>query len=431
MIFQPQSVDSSWDTWIYYNDNQYFLYYLVSSEKCWNGFGVATSLDCINWRDYGQVLFASDKMINYLGTGSTWKSPNYDNDKLFFCNYSEWREVNSRSEQIIMFAKSYDLIHWYKIEPEIFFRSDNRYYTSYEDEQGRWDCIFTLPKKGAGYYGYFTAKVKGAIGFGYAESDDGIHWKALKPPILDFGKYKINEEVEVGAIYEHNSKYYCLLGAAKNKCGMCVVTSDNPGGPFKSMNKNFELLSNNNYMNAYFMRFFQTPEGLFVNHHAITRIKNKNGHVMTYLAPIKRVIFDNEGILWLVWWNQNENLKGEQFLYLPTVDQKSFIFEAKGTDEAMISLVLENNSKLNIRIHKNGVIEYIYFNVNEESTDETCKKNILFSDKYSIKLLVHNDLTELYIDDYFITCYTLKNEFVSISTNSNVTNICSWILYKQ
>src|SRR5207244_400189 len=56
MIFKSEMVSKTWDTWMYYQDGTYYLYYLTSEIGAGDGFGVATSLDAITWHDYGRVL---------------------------------------------------------------------------------------------------------------------------------------------------------------------------------------------------------------------------------------------------------------------------------------------------------------------------------------------------------------------------------------
>ena len=47
MIFNSKKYNATWDTWMYYHDNTFYLYYLITENSPGEGFGVATSKDGI------------------------------------------------------------------------------------------------------------------------------------------------------------------------------------------------------------------------------------------------------------------------------------------------------------------------------------------------------------------------------------------------
>jgi len=49
MVFKSDTVTAQWDTWCFYHDGTYYLYYLVT-EKTGEGFCVASSKDGANWK---------------------------------------------------------------------------------------------------------------------------------------------------------------------------------------------------------------------------------------------------------------------------------------------------------------------------------------------------------------------------------------------
>ncbi|MGM9813804.1 MAG: hypothetical protein ACI32C_02750 [Candidatus Enteromonas sp.] len=70
-MFSPsECVHTHWDTWLYYENETYYLYYLSEWDGCWRGFGVATSKDGATFEDHGLALTASENMVNFFGTGS-------------------------------------------------------------------------------------------------------------------------------------------------------------------------------------------------------------------------------------------------------------------------------------------------------------------------------------------------------------------------
>ncbi len=116
MFFKSKGVDAHWDTWMFYHEGTFYLFYLITEYSPGEGFGLATSPDGVTWTDHGWAIKASDKMVTYLGTGAVWKSPDFDSSGRFICNYSEWRvEEDGRQTQNIFFAWSEDLMNWTKV----------------------------------------------------------------------------------------------------------------------------------------------------------------------------------------------------------------------------------------------------------------------------------------------------------------------------
>ena len=225
----------------------------ITSQTRANGgdnISLAISPDGVHWRERGRVLSKAEG-VTWMGTGSTWKSPNFKKDRKFFMNFSEWRGPR----QTIFFAESTDLLHWTRLGNEYEFQQDPRWYK----EKGRWDCIYTVARPGKGLFGYWTATPKAKGRFGFGQTLDGVTWEALEPPATPGV-----EEGEVGAVEKIGEKYYMMFGTGGI---MVTLTADRPEGPFTPARKNFNLLSGH----TYFSRFFPSPDGLLVNHHAIAR----------------------------------------------------------------------------------------------------------------------------------------------------------------
>ncbi len=275
-----------WDTWLYLHKGTYYLYYLAKAGPRWNNISMATSPDGVHWTEHGRIL-AKARGVTWMGTGSTWRSPNFAKDGKYQLNFSEWRGPR----QTIFFAESTDLLNWTRLGKELEFVQDERWY----EPRGRWDCIWTLPRPGGGFYGYWTATPKAGTGgrFGFGETLDGLRWKALAPP-----KVHGVGGGEVGAIEKIGRKYYMMFG---HHPVMETLVADSPKGPFHVAKKNRVLLSGH----TYFSRFLKTPGGVLVNHHAIAR----SGPV--YLSPLKLAVLDRAGTLRLAWWPGNEAMKHE------------------------------------------------------------------------------------------------------------------------
>ncbi|MFH1922627.1 MAG: LamG-like jellyroll fold domain-containing protein [Planctomycetota bacterium] len=177
MFYRPRSRQTGrmWDTWLYLHEGTYYLYYLANRQARWDNVSLATSPDGVHWQERGPVLSKRDDAV-WMGTGSTWRSPNHPTDGKFFLNFSEWRGPR----QTIFFAESSDLAQWKRLGDQYEFKQDTRWY----ELNGRWDCIYTIPRPGGGLYGYWTATPKPETGgrFGFGQTLDGVTWEALPPP---------------------------------------------------------------------------------------------------------------------------------------------------------------------------------------------------------------------------------------------------------
>jgi hypothetical protein len=298
MFFRARTTGGQWDTWLYEHEGTYYLYILAGPGGKWHGIGMATSADGVHWKELGMVLHKAQG-VTWLGTGSTWKSPNYDKDKKFFLNFSEWRGPR----QTIFFAESTNLTEWKRLGDDREFKQDERWY----QPNGRWDCIYAIPRPGGGLYGYWTATPKPETGgrFGFGQTLDGTRWESLAPP-----KVEGAGEGEAGAVEKLGDRYYMMFGTGGK---MVTLVAERPQGPFVAAKKNIVLLAGN----TYFSRFFPTRDGMLVNHHSM-------GQGGVYFAPLKRAAVDGEGTLRLAWWEGNEKLKHEAIeVEMPPSDPKT------------------------------------------------------------------------------------------------------------
>jgi len=299
MIYRPGDILFI-DTWHFYHDGTWYLYALKSDT--WgvsDGFNVSTSKDGVHWEYSGRGIDWSEGTW-WFGSGAIWKSPFFEKDGRFLCNFSE--QPISMTPENICFGESRDLVNWKRLD--LTFQADERWYIKSHSGEGRWDCIYAMPRSGGGYYGYWTATPRDFVGFGFGETDDGLHWKALPPPELDWGSHTPPELVEIGAVEKIGDHYYAMVGSNDY---MVTFIADAPQGPFRASEKNFDLLKGD----CYFTRFFPTPEGLLANYYLRGRIVREHAHgQVNYVAPIKRAMVDEEGTLRLGWWEGNNALKG-------------------------------------------------------------------------------------------------------------------------
>ncbi len=278
----PHRVGEAWDTWIYWHEGIYHMYYIAGLPGQWDAHEIAVSRDGVHW-DYHGIAVKPRPNTQWIGTGHIWKSPTFDQNGLWILNYSEW--VGDRQD--IMFATSPDLLHWTKVEESLRFVQDSRWYK----QKGRWDCIDVVEGEDGWLYGYFTADPDPAkvnyshCGFGFARTKDGLRWEALPPVPGDMNG-------EFGGIQKIGARYYITLSEGR------IGVGDSPKGPFVGQKKNHNVFGGS----IYFPRFFHTaPGGVLMNHFF------SGGPI--YAAPLKAVNVDDEGTLRLVWWPGNEKLK--------------------------------------------------------------------------------------------------------------------------
>ncbi|NQU22123.1 MAG: hypothetical protein HQ567_12640 [Candidatus Nealsonbacteria bacterium] len=395
-----------WDTWLYLHEGTYYLYYLANAGRRWDNVSMAVSSDGVHWKEKGRVQYKRPE-ATWMGTGSTWKSPNHQADGKFIMNFSEW----TGPRQTIFFAESTDLLNWKRLPDEYEFQQDTRWY----EPNGRWDCIYTIPRPGGGLYGYWTATPKKETGgrFGFGETLDGAHWKALPPPVVHGAGGG-----EAGAVEKIGEKFYMMFGTGGK---MVTLVADRPQGPFHAAKKNFHLLSGH----TYFSRFFPTPDGVLVNHHAIA------GTV--YFSPLKSTVIDDEGTLRLGWWKGNEKLKHEPAevkLPAPARSDDSPIATLQNTFDADRGIILEGTIALpstddstrrglyvecepgngvGILIAANGAVELgtMKSDATQFKVVKAVDREMQFGRPARFRLLLKYSLIEFYLDDVLIECYSL------------------------
>ncbi len=359
-----------WDNWLFFHNGKHYLFYLSGEPEKkifnlygkatydngvyknaflfnilaigymtrWNGIGIATSSDGVNWKEHGFIINKKDKDVVWMGSGHTWASPDFKNDGKFFMNFSEWRG----DRQTIFFAESTDLLNWDRLSDNYEFKQDPKYYI----EDGRWDCIYAIDKTDRGFYGYWTAapKPQNRLGFGFGESIDGVNWKALPSPEINWDDkyskptFSYGSNMEVGAVEKIGEKYYALVHVGEWAMGTLV--SERPNGPFRPAQKNYYILGQSN---TCFTRFYRSPESLLISHYAWDQSFQN-----IYFAPLKTPIVDSEGTLRLGWWKGNEKIKGRKLKF--NIKEKSNtdskIFMAKDVYNTKDGIILEGTMDL-------------------------------------------------------------------------------------
>ena len=317
MIFLPKQA-IMWDTWILYYHDTFYLFYLSqelnSPDSRWTGYSLATSTDGIHWSEKGCVY----RDPRGIGSGYVYQSPSFHRDGKFLM------QITRSGNRALSFAESTDLLHWTELGEKFDFSRDLRWYSP----DGRWDMMHVIERPGGGCYGYWTADPIGAVGFGFGESDDGIRWKALPPPVIDWGEVDVpmSKYIEVTSVDKIGDRYYALLhtlGYMGDGNGAYVLVADNPAGPFRADAKAYRFFSTNSgpdLSGMWCCTCCHTPSGVLVTNHQITHAGGKDhaNHGAVWLpsdarifhAPLKRAIVgDDEGHLRLGYWEGNDKLR--------------------------------------------------------------------------------------------------------------------------
>jgi len=431
-----------WDTWLYQSNEQYYLFYLAQSQPdaSWDNISLAISEDGVHWDEHGVILSKKEDAV-WMGTGSTWISPDFEKDGKFYINFSEWRGI----QQTIFFGESKDLIHWDRLGDEFEFCPDTSWYNSEEEGNSRWDCIFTVPSDDGALWGYWTASPSQHHGVGFGRSSDGITWESLKPPLLD---PPLDIACEHGGVARVGDKYYHMLGIGG---GMYTYVSDNPMGPLRRSNKNPGILTagDNNSDGArytYFARFFPHTEGLLVNHHSIDRNKE------VYFGLLKRALFDDDGTFRLGWWEGNDKLKNEREKVTCALGSSSlnvnpinrdfdigqgFVVEAKITfpdrSGQLCGLYIQtcDEGGTAIIVDHRGVTSFGSINPDGLNfcPNSTVDRECLFGSDALLRLVMKRDLLEFYLDDVLMQCYSLpKMPTGKMGAIGEITDIVGWVL---
>jgi predicted GH43/DUF377 family glycosyl hydrolase len=436
-FYTPQRVGQLWDTWLYFYKGQYYQYYLAGKGGKWDSFELMTSKDGVNWQQFGRIL-EPRKGTTWMGTGHIIEAPGFENHSKWIMNYSEW----FGEKQDIMFATSDDLVHWNKVSESLRFVQDPRWY----HPKGRWDCIDCIKREDGSYYGYFTAdpiqeKFNHEVcGFGFAKSTDGIQWIAL-PPVEG------NITGELGGIQKIGDKYYITVSEGR------IAVSDKPEGPFLTQKKNPNMFGKG--CDIYFPRFFHNPpsdktlngNGVLVNHFY-------TGSETIFSSPLKAVEIDQEGILRLKWWQQNELLKERKFNLLSEHKsgstglihffKQTFDTDKVGVIESEINLVNDDHEKSPAGFYfeansDSGYVilfnkrETVFGTLNSDGTNlkisVRISRDINFTDKSSVRLVFKRDMMEAYLNDYLVMLKRMKWTGKSgvVERIKNLNHIKAWV----
>ncbi len=441
-----------WDSWVLHKKGVYYLYYLSQLGHYWDGISLATSTDGVHWKEHGELIHKADDAVWLGGLASFWKIEIMGPDGLpqekYITNFSEWRgPKRTIGQQTIFFAESKDLINWKRLVDKLGnkyeLKPDPRWYKVNKGVKSRWDGMCIVDRSGGGYYGYMTASPNqpnlplaedgSTLAFGMAQSSDGLHWKAIEPPVIKWGdklKVKTTTEVpavvfraiSVGDVEKIKGRYY-LLNTSSG-----VLVADKATGPFRPQAKNMALIPERDHQGNRFPRFFRSPHGLLCVHHTLIT----GG---AYFAPMKRAVVDKEGILRLAYWEGNDKLKAKSIeLNMPEEKISSSLQPIMFTNnfDTKKGVILEGEVKVPSSIDprpagvaikcKNGEVIAIlvgakgvtYMGALKDDFSGFKRKGYFdretrFGKTAKFKLLLRGGLAEFYLDNILMQSYQLPD----------------------
>jgi hypothetical protein len=435
MFYKAQTIPNQWDPWMIYHNGTHYLYSLVWSGGTYIGVDLATSTDGVHWTEVGPVIRKRDD-ATWLGSGEVWRSPDFEKDGKFIMNFSQ--HINGEPSQSIWFAESTDLVHWTPLGPEKRFQCDPQWY-----RPDRWDMINAVPRPGGGYYGYWTAAPKGFDGFGFGESLDGLTWRALEAPKIDWGDRPkpfaaITEALGAGHI---GDKWYVLLATvgppadgqpwyASKDIGVRCLVADRPDGPFRPQARNYNFSVPNT--DSYTHRFYRTgraEDGVLIYHMSLAGVPPgemvHGGSATVYFPPLKQALVDADGNLRMGWWKGNDKLKQQEIAIQAAAPGTSPVAMLGNRFELTDGLVLEgdldvptvadaNNPGLFIEqeggvgtalvIRPGGALECgpMAGDRSGFAPERRTDRELALTGKQHFRVLLKHKLVEFYLNDVFI-----------------------------
>jgi len=183
---------------------------------------------------------------------------------------------------------------------------------------------------------------------------------------------------------------------------------------------------------SYFARFFNSPEGMLVHHHSMTKADE------VYFAPLKAVAVDEEGTLRLKWWVGNESLKDgqarrippqlengphSQFLSETMHPDPGFILEGKvrplpaagaevNAPGSGVYVEVREGQGIAFLVDRNGRVRIGSFSPKTSMFRiyDIIDRELAAANEFRFRLLIRHSLGEFYLNDYHIHCWSFEEE---------------------
>ncbi len=305
MFYKPARVGDMWDPYALWHEGAFHMIHMVGTNDA--GYShramcMATSPDGVHWKDLGVIADGREPAIPVFA-GCFWRTAGR-----FIMNHGSVLPGSGRhSDQCIRFWESTDLRNWtYRGDDAAVF-PDPRWYGC------RWDCMDAIPRDGGGFWGYITGDTRDehpGMSVGMLQSDDGIEWEAIPPPVIEWGDLP-QQMMEVGSCERIDGRYYLILGAFNGYLGnrgysMFTFVADEPAGPFRPDVEAYRLCGSAAETATWLANFCRTPGGLLTTNTIAHACPGPD----VWFAPMKRAVVDAGGHLRLRYWEGNDAVKG-------------------------------------------------------------------------------------------------------------------------
>lgn len=310
MIYQPENVTGMWDPSVVYHDGRWFMFYMIGKNPGeWHrkAMCLAVSDDAVHWEEIGPIVDHRDLPIP-VKAGRVWRTA----DRFMMNHGSIVTSEEGVRQDCIKFWESDDLRKWRSRGEDNLVFADQRWYGV------RWDCMDVIPRipgrTDSGYWGYLTADQRPDwpyFSVGMLQSEDGVSWSVLPPPIFDWGDVP-QQGMEVGGCEYICAKYYLILSSRFNYLGnrgysMFTFISEGPTGPFRPDREAFRLCGTSAVDTLWLSAFCRSPEEPLISTYMCREPIGED----VWFAPLKKAIVDSAGHLRLGYWDGNGSLKGD------------------------------------------------------------------------------------------------------------------------
>ena len=193
--------------------------------------------------------------------------------------------------------------------------------------------------------------------------------------------------------------------------------------------------------------------------YAISRFTDKDNFLISYFAPIKKVRIEQDGSLWLVYWQGNDKLKKipVEMKYGKTVNKNGINIRMtenslNANDGCVIEGImnLEENPGLYFEclgdksaymaVNKNAEISYYIVSETGNTPDISflpekykVQSDRQFGKTVQFRVLLKKHVMEIYFDDIYMSSYSLPGDSTGkaglTGTENSVTAIKSWNVY--
>lgn len=283
------------DNCMFYHNGIYYLFSMYTKDNVlFNNIWLATSEDGVHFRDYGCVVEDFPKQI--------WAMKVYRGNDGFYMNSGSF--TDNGKQVVLKFWYSHNLTDW-EYMPELDVISPG-----WDKEGIRLDCMCVVSREGT-YHGYATGQ------YGYLTSEDGAHWKAQQVNI-DYQPFPPYNTAlggfEIADFIWMDGMYYLLCGGfghlGSDGYGVYVFESKRPDGPFAPSLPFYRINGTSKRWVNMWERCFEKDGALLAHNYMYDGYSYECGNV--YLPPIKKLEKNRHGLR-LVWWEENEALRGDLY----------------------------------------------------------------------------------------------------------------------